>query len=53
MQYVFQAYCAAFGIIYHTTCAHIIQQNGIEHKNHHLVEIARTIMIHMHIPKHF
>jgi len=30
------------------------QQNGVvERKNHHLLEVARTFLINMNVPKHF
>ena len=54
MQSTFQEYCESVGIIQLTTCGHIPQQNGIiECKNRYLLDIARVIMIHMHVPKHF
>jgi len=41
MQSAFQEYCVSFGTIRQTTC-------GVaEHKNHHPLDIARSIMIHM------
>ena len=41
------------GILHQTTCAHTSQQNGVaERKYQHLLDVARTLMIQMHVPKY-
>ena len=41
-------------IIHHSSCVNTPQQNGIaERKNRHLFEVARTLMFHSNVPKHF
>ena len=40
--------------ILHQTCAYTPQQNGVaERKNRHLIEIARTLLIHGEVPQSF
>jgi len=42
---------ASKGIIHQSSCAHTPQQNGVaERKNRHLIETARTLLIHMNVP---
>ena len=42
------------GIIHQSTCPYTPHQNGIaEGKNHHLVEIACTLLLHANVPFHF
>jgi hypothetical protein len=41
-------------IIHESSCAYTPQQNRVaEQKNRHILQVARTIMIHGHIPYHF
>lgn len=47
-------YLAKLGIHYQTSCVYTPQQNGIaERKNRHLLEVARSIMFSMHVPKFY
>ena len=42
------------GILHQSSCAHIPQQNGVvERKNRHLIETARTLLLHYHAPFRF
>jgi transposase InsO family protein len=44
----------AHGIIHQTTCVDTPQQNGVaERKNRHLLEVTRSLMIDMHVPKSY
>jgi len=41
------------GIIRQTSCSHTSQQNGVaERKHRHILDVARTLMIHMSVPKY-
>ncbi|KAL6323893.1 hypothetical protein AAG906_005890 [Vitis piasezkii] len=49
----FTSFMSHNGILHQSSCAHTPQQNGVaERKNRHLVETARTILLHSNIP-HF
>jgi transposase InsO family protein len=42
------------GIIHQTTCVDTPQQNGVaEQKNRHLLEVTRSLMLDMHVPKSY
>ena len=42
------------GILHQSSCAHTSKQNGVaEHKNHHLIETTRTLLLHYHVPFRF
>uniref|UniRef100_A0A2N9HEH7 Integrase catalytic domain-containing protein n=1 Tax=Fagus sylvatica TaxID=28930 RepID=A0A2N9HEH7_FAGSY len=48
------AYFHAYGIIHQTSCVDTPQQNGVaERKNRHLLEVARSLMFAMNVPKSF
>ncbi|KAK8962854.1 hypothetical protein KSP40_PGU018853 [Platanthera guangdongensis] len=48
----FTALCSEFGILHQTSCAYTPQQNGVaERKNRHLLDVARSLMLQMHVPK--
>ncbi|RVW71744.1 Retrovirus-related Pol polyprotein from transposon TNT 1-94 [Vitis vinifera] len=47
----FTSFMPQHGIIHQSSCAHTPQQNGVaERKNRHLVETARTLLLHSHVP---
>ena len=53
-QSVMNSFCADHGIIHQTSCPHTSQQNGVaERKHRHLLDVARTLLFHMQVPKHF
>jgi hypothetical protein len=48
----FGAYLSHHGIIHQTTCVNTAEQNGVaERKNRHLLEVARSLMFMMNVPK--
>uniref|UniRef100_A0A2N9J1M4 Integrase catalytic domain-containing protein n=1 Tax=Fagus sylvatica TaxID=28930 RepID=A0A2N9J1M4_FAGSY len=48
------AYFHAYGIIHQTSCVDTPQQNGVaERKNRHLLEVARSLLFAMNVPKSF
>ncbi|XP_077228362.1 uncharacterized protein LOC143861311 [Tasmannia lanceolata] len=50
----FQEFLSSRGIIHQSSCAHTSQQNGVaERKIRYLVDIARSILYQMHVPKPF
>ncbi|CAL5418427.1 unnamed protein product [Camellia sinensis] len=51
---VFRAYLEEHGILYQTSCVGTPQQNGVaERKNGHLLEVARSLLFTMNVPKSF
>ena len=47
------SFCESYGIIHQTSCSHTSQQNGVaERKHRHVLDVARTLMSHMHVPKY-
>ncbi|WVZ55981.1 hypothetical protein U9M48_006573 [Paspalum notatum var. saurae] len=49
----FEAYLSDNGIIHQTTCPNTPPQNGVaERKNRHLLEVARSMMFQMNVPKY-
>ncbi|RVW98410.1 Retrovirus-related Pol polyprotein from transposon RE1 [Vitis vinifera] len=50
----FTSFMSHHGILHQSSCAHTPQQNGeAERKNRHLVETARTLLLHNHVPFRF
>ncbi|RVW39488.1 Retrovirus-related Pol polyprotein from transposon TNT 1-94 [Vitis vinifera] len=50
----FTSFMSHHGILHQSSCAHTRQQNGVaERKNRHLVETARTLLLHSHVPFRF
>ncbi|RVW44594.1 Retrovirus-related Pol polyprotein from transposon TNT 1-94 [Vitis vinifera] len=50
----FTSFMSHHEILHQSSCAHTPQQNGVaERKNRHLVETARTPLLHSHVPFHF
>ena len=48
----FKQYLSKHGMIHQTSCPYTPQQNGVaERKNRHLMEVARSMMFHMNVPK--
>src|SRR4051812_12783409 len=49
----FCAYLSSQGIQHQMTCPDTPAQNGVaEHKNRHLLEVARALMFRMNVPKY-
>ncbi|RVW94843.1 Retrovirus-related Pol polyprotein from transposon TNT 1-94 [Vitis vinifera] len=50
----FTSFMSHHGILHQSSCAHTPQQNGVaKRKNRHLVETARTLLLHSHVPFRF
>ncbi|XP_024004995.1 uncharacterized protein LOC112082126 [Eutrema salsugineum] len=50
----FKAFTVKLGIVHQTSCPYTPQQNGVaERKNRHLMEVARTMVFHKNVLKHF
>ena len=50
----FSSFMSSHGILHQSSCAYTSQQNGVtERKNRHLVETARTLLLHHKIPQRF
>ena len=50
----FTSFMSHHGILHQSSCAHTPQQNGVvERKNRHLVETARTLLLHCNVPFRF
>ena len=48
------SFMSSHGILHQSSCAYTPQQNGVaEHKNRHLVETARTLLLHHKVPQRF
>jgi len=54
LSHSFKQFMASYGILYQTSCAYTLQQNGVaERKNRHLIETTRTLLINGEVPEHF
>ena len=50
----FISFMSQHGILHQSSCAHTPQQNGVvERKNRHLIETARTLLLHYYVPFRF
>ncbi|RVW77215.1 Retrovirus-related Pol polyprotein from transposon RE1 [Vitis vinifera] len=50
----FTSFMSHHGILHQSSCAHTPQQNGVaERRNRHLVETARSILLHSNVPFRF
>ena len=50
----FSNFLSFHGILHQSSCAYTPQQNGVaKHEDHHLVETARTLLLHHTIPQRF
>ena len=50
----FTTYMAQNGMLHQSSCVHTPQQNGVaERKNRHLLEVTRTLLFEMRVPKVF
>ena len=50
----FISFMSQHGILHQSSCAHSPQQNGVvERKNRHLIERARTLLLHYQVPFRF
>ena len=51
---IMREYLSKQGIIHQSSCVDTPQQNGVaEHKNRHILEVARSLMFNTNVPKHF
>ena len=50
----FSSFMSSHGILHQSSCAYTPQHNGVaERKNRHLVETARTLLLHHKVPQRF
>ncbi|KAJ7979031.1 Retrovirus-related Pol polyprotein from transposon TNT 1-94 [Quillaja saponaria] len=50
----FQHFMTSQGMLHQSSCSHTPQQNGVaERKNRYLIETARTLLLHGHVPLRF
>ena len=48
-----RSYCESLGVMHQTSCPHTSQQNGVaERKHRHILDVTRSIMHEMHVPKY-
>ena len=54
MKSSFDTYCSTHAIIHQSSCAYTPQQNDVAgRKNRHLLDVARSLMFQMDVPKIF
>ena len=54
VQHALQDYYVSHSIIHQILCVHTPHQNGVvERKNRHLLDITRTLIVHMHVFEFF
>lgn len=54
VSHAFTSYLAAHGVIHYTTCPHTLKENDIvERKNRHLLEVTRALLFQIKVPKVF
>ena len=52
IQHQITSYCASLGILHQTSYPYTSQQNGIaERKHRHILDVTRTLMVYMYVPK--
>jgi hypothetical protein len=50
-EFFIPSFYASKGIVHQTICVYTTQQNGrVERKNQYILSIARTLLIHSHLP---
>jgi hypothetical protein len=54
VEFIMPEYYASKGILHQRSCVETPQQNGrVERKHQHLLNVARAILLHSHLPKKF
>ncbi|KAK8913906.1 hypothetical protein KSP39_PZI024435 [Platanthera zijinensis] len=54
LSHEFSSFCMQHGLLHQTSCVYTSQQNGVaERKNRHLLDVARTLMTQMHVPRSY
>ena len=52
VQFDISEFCASHGILHQPSYPHTSPQNGVaERKHHHILDVTRTLMVQMHVPK--